>query len=532
MLSIPILDRLSIRDYQGLILTILFFGFESLIRIIVTILPSFVIKGIDVFIANVFPWLSKNETNPHVSPLEKAESFDQMMRFWKKYEFEQHVVRTRDDYLLCVHRIPSVLQNQKGVKQPSLKPPKRTSNKTSKIHVIDNLDNFDQQFPPVHHFQTKPVVLLYHGFLMSSEIWVCNVDEYRNLPLLLAEKGYDVWLGNARGNKYSQNHLWRNPRYHEFWGFSLNEYAIYDLPDVVDYILDHTGVRNLTYIGFSQGTAQAFASLSINPALNRKINLFIAMAPATTPKGLHHPLIDAFVKATPSVIYLLFGRKTPLKLALFWQRIISPPMFVKVIDICVGFLFGWTGRNMTPDQKLVSYQHLYSLTSVKSLVHWFQIIRTGRFQMFDELPSRLPYHTANAVADHVPPRFTTKQIKTPIAIFYGGSDSLVDFDVLSADLPAPLAYVKAIKHWEHLDFLWAEKIEDIVFPDILKLLEHFNPSISLSEEQQHQNVKDTKLVQDFNVHRSTSSTRAVSDKDINNGSSSSNSSISGEKLGN
>lgn len=124
----------------------------------------------------------------------------------------------------------------------------------------------------------------------------------------------------------------------------------------------------MTYIGFSQGTAQAFSALSINPALNRKINLFIAMAPATTPKGLHHPLIDAFVKATPSVVYLLFGRKTPLKLALFWQRIISPPMFVKVIDSSVGFLFGWTGRNMTAEQKLVSYQHLYSLTSVKSLV--------------------------------------------------------------------------------------------------------------------------------------------------------------------
>lgn len=94
--------------------------------------------------------------------------------------------------------------------------------------------------------------------------------------------------------------------------------------------------------------------------------------------------------------------------------------------------------------------------------------------MFDELPSRLPYHTSNAVMDHVPPRFPTKQIKTPIAIFYGGSDSLVDFSVLAADLPSPLAYVKAIERWEHLDFLWAEEIENVVFPDILKLLNHFN----------------------------------------------------------
>jgi hypothetical protein len=49
--------------------------------------------------------------------------------------------------------------------------------------------------------------------------------------------------------------------------------------------LETTGAPNLTYIGFSQGTAQAFAGLSINPALNEKINLFIALAPATTPSG-------------------------------------------------------------------------------------------------------------------------------------------------------------------------------------------------------------------------------------------------------
>ncbi|KAI9322821.1 Alpha/Beta hydrolase protein [Dichotomocladium elegans] len=394
-----------------------------------------------------------------------------MIWFWKNYNYEQHIVQTKDDYLLCVHRIPSV--KSANTPMPTVK---SAEHKSSRIKIVNNLDYFDRKFPTVDSSSDKrPAVLLYHGFLMSSEIWVCNVDEYRNLPLLLAKKGYDVWLGNARGNKYSQYHTHRNPRHQEFWEFSLNEFALRDLPDVVDYILEHTGLPSLTYIGFSQGTATAFSGLSINPSLNRKINLFIAMAPATTPKGLHHPLIDAFVKATPSVIYLLFGRKTPLKLALFWQRIISPPMFVRLIDASVGFLFGWTGRNMTSKQKLVSYQHLYSLTSVKTLVHWFQIIRTGRFQMYDEIPSRLPYHTSNTVMDHVPPRFPTKQIKTPIAIFYGGSDSLVDFPVLAADLPTPLAYIKAIQKWEHLDFLWAEGIEDIVFPDILKLLEHFNP---------------------------------------------------------
>jgi lysosomal acid lipase/cholesteryl ester hydrolase len=124
----------------------------------------------------------------------------------------------------------------------------------------------------------------------------------------------------------------------------------------------------LTYIGFSQGTALAFAGLSMNPELNEKVNLFIAMAPAATPKGFSHPLLDGFVKAAPSIIYLLLGRKTFLRSVVFWQRIISPPIFVKIIDGAVRFLFGWHCKNMHESQKLVSYQHLFSMTSVKSIV--------------------------------------------------------------------------------------------------------------------------------------------------------------------
>ncbi|KAI8368153.1 Alpha/Beta hydrolase protein [Radiomyces spectabilis] len=482
MISIPILDRLSFRDYQGLIFTVLFFAIETVIRIIVILLPKFVINGIDAFIESAFPWLTSSERKPRVSPLEKAESFEQIIRFWRKYAYEQHVVRTQDDYFLCVHRIPykEIITSDKYNDKNN----QRKNRMEKNIEIMDNLDQFIKtkaHRPPTKN-GNRPVVLLYHGFLMSSEVWVCNTDEHRNLPFVLSEQGYDVWLGNSRGNKYSQNHQSLSPANTAFWNFSLNEFAMYDLPDVVDYILEQTGASSLTYIGFSQGTAQAFAGLSVNPRLCKKVNLFIAMAPATTPKGLHHPMIDAFVKATPSVVYLLFGRKTPLKLALFWQRIISPPLFVKVIDGCVNFLFGWTGRNMTAEQKLVSYQHLYSLTSVKSLVHWFQIIRTGRFQMYDEVPSRIPYHSPNVVRDHIPPKFPTKQISTPIAVFYGNSDSLVQFDVLVADLP-PLAYVKAIESWEHLDFLWGKDIEHLLYPDILKLLRHFNAQ---TDEKNHQ----------------------------------------------
>lgn len=55
----------------------------------------------------------------------------------------------------------------------------------------------------------------------------------------------------------------------------------YDLPAQIEYVLRFTNSKNLTYIAHSQGTTQAFAGFSKNLELQSKINLFIALAPAT-----------------------------------------------------------------------------------------------------------------------------------------------------------------------------------------------------------------------------------------------------------
>ena len=67
-----------------------------------------------------------------------------------------------------------------------------------------------------------------------------------------------------------------------------------------------------------------------------------------------------------------------------WQSILYPPIFVRAIDTSLAFLFGWYGKNISMSQKLAAYPHLYSFTSTKSVVHWFQIIRNKSFQLYDD----------------------------------------------------------------------------------------------------------------------------------------------------
>lgn len=45
-----------------------------------------------------------------------------------------------------------------------------------------------------------------------------------------------------------------------------------------------------------------------------------------------------------------------------------------------------------------------------------------------------------------------RNIKTPVVLVYGGSDSLVDIRIMLPELPAQTVATE-IPHYEHLDFL-------------------------------------------------------------------------------
>jgi lysosomal acid lipase/cholesteryl ester hydrolase len=78
-------------------------------------------------------------------------------------------------------------------------------------------------------------------------------------------------------------------------------------------------------------------------------------------------------------------------------------------------------------------------------------------------------------------KFPTRNIKTPIVLVYGGSDSLVDIDVMLRELP-PHTIATEIPHYEHLDFLWAREVDTLVFPHVFDALESFSDAEHSKEE--------------------------------------------------
>lgn len=97
---------------------------------------------------------------------------------------------------------------------------------------------------------------------------------------ILARGGYDVWMANNRGNRFSIAHTTLDTKEKPFWEFSWEELGTKDTPAIIDYILGLTGFEKITYIGHSEGTTQIMAGASLIPQFYKdKMLVSVFLAP-------------------------------------------------------------------------------------------------------------------------------------------------------------------------------------------------------------------------------------------------------------
>lgn len=99
----------------------------------------------------------------------------------------------------------------------------------------------------------KPAILLQHALVTDMMTFIMNEPSVAP-AFFLASQGFDVWLGNNRGNRFSDKHTTLDTRSREYWQFDWEEMGTKDQPAVIDFILNKTGHSKMSYIGHSQGT--------------------------------------------------------------------------------------------------------------------------------------------------------------------------------------------------------------------------------------------------------------------------------------
>jgi len=381
----------------------------------------------------IFLTLQTTQNYTSYNQTQDSYSFPTFQDFAKalKYPVQVHKINTEDGYILTFFRLQKKHQNS----------------------FIPNL----------------PVIYLQHGFMDSGDTWI--IDNESNAPgFLLANLGYDVWVGNSRGTKYSLEHITLHKNDAEFWQFSWQNMSRYDLPAAFEYINKITN-QKINYIGHSQGTTIMFAALSErDPIVLKYLRKYIALAPVAWVANIKSGPMKLMAH---SILAKIVQQRHMNQFfpANFWESDFGHlfcRLFANECGNFLKFLVGADPKYDNPKQFNLILEHEPGGTSVMNALHWRQEVLSGKFDKFDYgIKGNLMHYNQTT-----PPLYNVSNINVPVYMFFGSEDSVVseiDTDTLLKNLSgAPHVRYKEYPAG-HITYIWSKDIS-FYFDDLLEIL--------------------------------------------------------------
>ncbi|KAJ2948243.1 hypothetical protein O0L34_g7471 [Tuta absoluta] len=359
-----------------------------------------------------------------------------------QYAVETHTVKTEDGYFLTLFRIPP------------------TSNSVAR----------------------KQVVFLMHGLLGSADDWLL-MGPSKSLAYILADAGYEVWLGNARGNKYSRRHVTMDPAQPEFWKFSNDEIALYDLPAMIDYVLKTSEHEKMFYVGYNLGTTVFFALAAARPEYNNKIIKMYALSPMVYMSQVRSPMIRAIAPNSPFYEQLNLalgkGEFRPNSAVL---RTLGSNMCMREVGcrhVCSNVNYVMSGidvDNVDVRKIPVVLSHLPAGGSTRQMKQYGQAYVRGDFARFDYGPQT----NMEVYGTIEPTKYDLSKVVVPVALYYSAEDWLAtpeDVERLARELPNK--EVLRLSNYSTMDFLFGNQVTETKYNWLMSSINAYSKKITV-----------------------------------------------------
>jgi len=361
------------------------------------------------------------------------------------YPVEVHHVVSEDGYILEMKRIPSSNKCQRNGESGLRKKP----------------------------------VLLQHGMMSSDHVYLVNSNE-NALAYVLADRCFDVWLANSRGNTYSRRHVTLSPEEEAFWDHSWDEMGRYDISANIEYILKTTGEEKIAYVGHSLGCTLFYIAMIEHPHLNDKIEIMFSLAPTTSVANLSNflvimaPFIEPirlFLKWSGSLVYSDCQSPIQLMAASLCQTF-------DIFAIFGGYLlFNLYGVSTNYDQAAIDALpgHYPAGGSFKVKMQFLQNYNSGKNC------NRFDYGSAGNVERYgssEPLPYDLSMVRAPVVIFSADTDPFApDEDI--AWLASRLGNLKALHRiaaFSHGDFIWSNSATEMVYDRLVSMISPAEPT--------------------------------------------------------
>jgi pimeloyl-ACP methyl ester carboxylesterase len=171
----------------------------------------------------------------------------------------------------------------------------KSSGYSGKAYNVETEDGYIltlHRVRPNERVERKGSIFLMHGLFRNSADYLATGPKIA-LPYFLSDNGYDVFIGNARGSKFSTKHVKHSIKSSEFWNFSWHEIGFFDLAAMIDFASKKSRSSSLVYVGHSQGCTSILALLASRPSYNSSISQLHLMAPAVFLKHSTSPIFNA-----------------------------------------------------------------------------------------------------------------------------------------------------------------------------------------------------------------------------------------------